>query len=75
MAIKKIVPRAPAQNFPRVEMELALIAMIIAGVVIFLLFVAAVVILIYEERNLRRTLHPYGGNAPPIGPLRLSQDV
>jgi hypothetical protein len=56
-------------------MELALIAMIIAGVVIFLLFVAAVVILIYEERNLRRTLHPYGGNAPPIGPLRLSQDV
>jgi hypothetical protein len=56
-------------------MELAMIAMIAAGVAIFILCIVAVVILIYEERNLRRALHLDGSSVAIVDPLRLSQGV
>jgi uridine phosphorylase len=72
---KEIAPRATPQNFRAVEMELAMIAMIAAGVAIFILCIVAVVILVYEERNLRRALHPDGSSVAIVDPLRLSQGV
>jgi len=65
---EKKSPRVRVAQFA-LQMELSTIVLISAGITISVLSLVALAIQIYEERNLRRALHPTGSGAvvgPPI---------